>query len=103
MPMQPWKVTQDPLTLRRMGKLGEELGELQAVVSRIIIQGIDAIDPSTGKPNRQRLEEEMADVHAQLGCTTGDLHLDAERIRARAATKVQQMLEWEEVLQLQGA
>jgi NTP pyrophosphatase (non-canonical NTP hydrolase) len=97
--MSPWQATNDPMMLRRMGKTGEEAGELLAVTSRIIIQGIDEIDPSSGKTNRQRLQEEIADVYAQLDCTIDALYLDLNTIMRRRSAKVEQMLEWEELLQ----
>lgn len=98
MPMNPWHVETDKLRLRRLGKLGEELGELQAVVSRCIIQGIDAFDPATNLPNRERLWKEMADVYAQLDCCVADLMLDRAKITDRRNEKCLQMAEWEKVL-----
>lgn len=93
--MNKWQVTTDPLMLRRMGKTGEELGELQNVVSRIIIQGIDEIDPGTGKTNRQRLIDETADVLAQCYVNMAALGLPESEINARVDTKVGLMAEWE--------
>lgn len=90
-----WQVTTDRKLLRRMGKLCEELGELSAVAARVIIQGIDEVDPSSGKRNRQRLEEELADVQAQIGCTVATLQLDQAHMGKRTAAKMQQMGEWE--------
>jgi hypothetical protein len=81
--------------LRRMGKLGEELGELQAVAARCIIQGIDEVDPASGKTNRQRLTEEIADVYAQLDCTRDALQLDNVQIGVRRQRKIGYMREWE--------
>lgn len=93
--MNKWEVTTDPLTLRRLGKLGEELGELGNVASRIIIQGIDAIDPGTGKLNRQRLADELADVQAQIDCTLIAFGLSDDYHHTRASRKRGQMAEWE--------
>jgi NTP pyrophosphatase (non-canonical NTP hydrolase) len=90
-----WTPTTDLLMLRRMGKTGEEAAELLAVTNRCIIQGIDEVDPGTGKVNRQRLEDEIADVQAQLGCTVMALGLDRIYIAQRTADKVRQMREWE--------
>lgn len=98
MTMSPWKVTTDPLTLRRMGKLGEEAGELLAVTNRVVIQGIDEVDPSSGKTNRQRLTDEVADVIAQCETTIRDLGLDQNYIAERVLKKCMQMFEWEAVL-----
>lgn len=93
--LNKWTPTTDLMMLRRLGKLGEELGELQAVASRCIIQGIDEIDPSTGRANRARLLDELADVQAQIDCTLVALHLDLQQFEARADLKVDQMAEWE--------
>lgn len=95
MKMNPWQVTTDPKSLRRLGKLGEELGELQAVVGRIVIQGINEIDPSSGETNRQRLQKEIADVIAQCTVTTEELKLDGDMMNIRVIEKMRQMAEWE--------
>lgn len=93
--MAKWTPTTDPLTLRRMGKLGEELGEAQTVAARVIIQGIDEVDPGSGKVNRQRLMDELADVQAQIGCTVLAFDLDQHYMGRRTAEKMRQMAEWE--------
>lgn len=90
-----WTPTTDLLTLRRMGKLGEELGEAQTVAARVIIQGIDEVDPGSGKANRQRLMDELADVQAQIGCTVLAFDLDQDYMARRTAEKMRQMAEWE--------
>lgn len=93
--MSKWNVETNPLRLRRLGKLSEELGELQAVVSRCIIQGIDETDPSSLQVNRARLQEEIADVLAQCICTVKTLELNHELIIERSESKQAQMAEWE--------
>lgn len=93
--LSKWTPTTNLMMLRRMGKLSEELGELQAVVARCIIQGIDEVDPGSGKVNRQRLEDEMADVYAQLIVTTQALGLNCEGISQRSVEKQKQMGEWD--------
>lgn len=90
-----WTLTTDPVTVRRMGKTGEECAELLAVTTRIAIQGIDEIDPSSGKTNRQRLTEEVGDVYAQLDATVESLGLDRQFIEERRARKLGYMHEWE--------
>jgi len=93
--MNKWELAEDPILRRRMGKTGEELSELAAVVNRIQIQGIDSVDPSSGKTNRQRLEEEMADVMAQCRVTIEVLGLDESAMHMREIEKRRQMAEWE--------
>lgn len=92
-----WIPTTNLMLLRRMGKLGEELGELQSVASRIIIQGLDETDPATGKINRDRLQEEIADVYAQLDETIFRLSLNVTDIQSRRLTKRHLMNQWEEL------
>lgn len=93
--MNKWEVTTDPRILRRVGKTGEELCEAGAVVCRIVIQGIDEVDPSSGKTNRQRLTEELADVRAQIDLTIDELRLDRVAIADRVTAKKRQMTQWE--------
>jgi NTP pyrophosphatase (non-canonical NTP hydrolase) len=93
--MKPWKVVSDPAMQRRLGKLLEELGELTSVVARIGIQGMHEVDPSSGKVNRQRLMDEIADVQAQLTLSTMVFGLDQVYMTRRTAEKMRQMVEWE--------
>lgn len=90
-----WVPVQDPHLLRRMGKLGEEVNELGCVASRIIIQGIDEFDPSSGDKNRLRLEKEIADVLAQCYCCIAELGLDDDYIQKRKERKIHAMGVWE--------
>jgi hypothetical protein len=46
--MNLWKPDDNPRQARRIGKTLEELGELTAVLARISIQGMDAVDPASG-------------------------------------------------------
>lgn len=97
MPMSKWVPTTDLKELRRLGKLGEELGEASAVASRCIIQGLDELDPSSKRINRNRLEDEIADVLAQCNVTINMLNLDSDRIKERQYDKEKQMWVWEEL------
>lgn len=95
MSMQKWEKDTTPHQDRRIGKTIEELGELMAVLGRIGIQGLDAIDPSSGKTNRLRMQEESADVLAQLNCNFSPFGMDSKLIIERTAEKVLKMDEWE--------
>ena len=90
-----WTPTTDLLILRRMGKMMEEAGELVGVASRAIIQGIEEADPETGRTNRLRLEEEIADVYAQLDATVAALKLRPGFITVRRARKRDLMQQFE--------
>ena len=101
--MNPWKHEVDPLVIRRVGKMTEECGELIAVCGRIQIQGLNAIDPSSGKTNIQRLLEEMADVQAQIDVTIAKLlSLRLPEFEARVEQKSEQMSQWEIALRAEG-
>ena len=93
--MQPWASSLTPHQTRRAGKTLEELSELSAVLARVQIQGLDEIDIGSGKTNRQRLTEEMADVCAQLLLTREAFDLNVKAISDRMDRKVDQMGEWE--------
>lgn len=93
--MNPWVPTTNLKELRRLGKTGEEANELGGVCSRAIIQGLLGVDPASGKTNRLRLMEEMADVLAQIELTIEAFDLDARMIFGRVARKRREMCEWE--------
>lgn len=95
MAMNKWIPESDPMVLRRVGKTGEECAELAKVCSRITIQGLDGVDPTTGESNRTALAKEVADVVAQCYTTINALGLDDDAIRVRVIEKQRQMAEWE--------
>lgn len=93
--MTKWIPDANPHQARRMNKTLEELNELGAVLSRINNQGMDAIDPASGKTNRQRMHEETADVLAQLDCNVRAFDMDKDVMWDRQERKVAEMNEWE--------
>ena len=95
--MKKWEPESNTHIARRVGKTGEESCELGSVCARISIQGLQSVDPSSGKTNRQRLIEEMADVQAQINCNIGTILTDDEHrwFQQRTIEKMAQMSEWE--------
>lgn len=95
--MNPWVPDDNPHQARRVGKTLEEAGEFVSVLGRITIQGMNSIDPSSGKTNRRRLVEETADVLAQCECNLWALFTYEERntVWTRVLEKRRQMAEWE--------
>lgn len=93
---EPWHPITNPRDLKTLGKLGEELGECSAAVSRCIIQGIDEKHPHTGKVNRQWLEDEIADVLVNVAVVMERFNLDHERIDKRASAKEPLLRAWHE-------
>lgn len=92
--MNPWHPITDSVDLKHLGKLGEETNELGTVVSRCIIQGLDGINPTDGKVNKRRLEEELADVIANSELTIDRFKLDFDFIITRAREKKARLRTW---------
>jgi hypothetical protein len=90
----PWHPITDPVDLKHLGKLSEEVNELGSATSRCIIQGIDACEPVTGKPNREWLEDEIADVQANIDLVIERFGLDEERMAARVEKKKLHLKQW---------
>lgn len=87
-----WQTDRNPVNVAVLGKLLEELGELQSVVARCIIQGIEESHPVTGKSNREWLREEMADVEAMITLTED--HFKFRYDPARVSEKLLHKTAW---------
>lgn len=96
--VSPWVPMTDPTDLKCLGKFNEELGECAAAVSRCIIQGIDEVEPITGKINKQWLEEEIADVLANMAVCINRFKLDDSAILKRKCRKEQLLIRWHKLL-----
>lgn len=94
----PWQPETSQHKLAVLGKLAEEGTEVATAAVRCIIQGIDEREPVTGKLNREWLEDEIADVLAQIERATHELDLDSERILHRANTKYTYTRKWQDTL-----
>lgn len=97
MTIQPWKPIIDQIVLKHLGKLAEETGELSSAVARCIIQGLDGLEPTSGKINRRWLEEEIADVLACVDVTRDYLKLDDEFIERRVEEKKRKFASWHDM------
>lgn len=100
--LNPWHPTTRPIDLKHLGKFGEELNECGSAVSRCIIQGIDEREPVTGKSNREWLEDEIADVTANMALVSEHFDLDHERIFKRVMRKMEQLRAWHSMLEEQA-
>lgn len=94
----PWNPISSPIDLKHLGKLGEELGECGAAVSRCIIQGLDGVEPVTGKLNREWLEDECADVLANIFLVIDHFNLDSVKINQRSTLKQKHLRAWHNML-----
>lgn len=86
----------DQLDLKHLGKLAEETNELGSAIARCIIQGIDEQQPVTGKFNREWLEDEIADVLANIELVAEHFELDRVRIWKRSQSKHNDLKRWHE-------
>lgn len=90
----PWHPISNAVDLKHLGKLGEELNEAGSAVSRCIIQGVDEKEPVTGKINREWLEDELADVLANISLVCARFQLDTVRMEKRAQRKKLHLRQW---------
>lgn len=90
----PWHPMTNSVDLKHLGKLAEELGEAQAAVARCLIQGIEEKEPVTEKINREWLEDELADVAANIALVSDHFKLDRVRMTARAERKKIHLRQW---------
>lgn len=92
--LNPWHPMTDAVDVKHLGKLGEECCELGSAIARCIIQGIDEFEPVTGKPNREWLENEIADVLAGIELNIQHFGLDRHAILERREHKIKHLRAW---------
>lgn len=90
----PWVPMSDPRDIKVVGKNIEEICEAGAALARALIQGIDGTEPSSGKSNRQWVQDELADVRATSSITTDHFALDTPQMAARVNRKRDFLLRW---------
>lgn len=90
----PWHPMSDPVDLKHLGKFAEECNEGGAAAARCIIQGIDEVEPVTGKINRTWLEDEIADIMANAELVTQRFDLDRDRMEQRKQRKMAHLRQW---------
>lgn len=94
MDRDPWHPMKEAIDLKHLGKLIEELNECSSAAARCLIQGIDEAEPKTGKVNRVWLEEEIADVIANIELVELHFGLDLGKIMTRAFEKKAKLKAW---------
>jgi hypothetical protein len=75
-------------------RIGGDACRLGCAVARCIIQGVDEVEPVTGKPNRDWLEEAIGDLWGESDLIIEHSRLDAHRIGARIERKKQHLKQW---------
>lgn len=97
--ISPWFPMDKLNDVRVAGKLLEELGECTSATARCLIQGLDGLEPVTGKPNRTWLEEEIADARATMQHAIMQFDLDENRIRLRERDKSRKLQRWLDIIE----
>jgi len=97
-PLNPWFPMNKSIDLKHLDKLLEETGELTSAAARCLAQGIDEREPVTGKLNREWLEDEIADVCANLELNIEHFNLNRERIASRIDFKKKHLKRWHGML-----
>lgn len=96
---EPWMPITDVRTLRILGKAAEEAAELCKALNRAIIQGLDGIDPHTGKSNITAILEEVVDTQVTVDRVTDMLELTDEQLDwmvGRWERKTKNLKEWQD-------
>lgn len=91
---EPWIPIDSKVELAIIGKLQEELGELQAILARSMIQGIYEKDPDTGAINKDSMQEELADVDALSNILAIHFNLDNSAMSIRTQAKMKHIRQW---------
>lgn len=104
LPLNPWIPMTDLVDQKVVGKSMEEMFEWIAAmallgksVARCFIQGIDELEPTTGKSNRDSVTEEMADVYANMALIEERFALDTDAIMTRAKMKRDRQRVWHDM------
>lgn len=97
--LNPWRPMSKPIDVKHLGKLAEELAEAGSAVARCLIQGIDEAEPITSKLNRAWLEDELADVLANIDLVSIHFNLDTKRMQDRAERKKTHLRGWHSMLE----
>jgi hypothetical protein len=95
--LNPWRPITDSVDLKHLGKFLEELGECTAATSRVLIQGLNEVEPVTRKPNREWFEEEIADVLANIDLVCDRFDLNRDFISRRVSDKKFRLRTWHEM------
>lgn len=91
---EPWHPIDDKVDLKTLGKFLEELGECVSAGARCIIQGMDGKEPVTGKPNREWLAEEVADVAANAQLVIERFGFSHPNLQHRIDKKKEMLRRW---------
>lgn len=90
----PWHPINNPVDIKHLGKLQEELGELQSAIARCLIQGLDEVEPTSKKVNRTWLMEELVDVVVNIDLVIEHFELPMNEYEQRYFYKRDLLSRW---------
>lgn len=91
---KPQNPITDPVDLKYLGKLSEELGEGVQAISRCIIQGINERNEKENCSNKDCMQNELADILCNIELVTDRFDLDTDAMKARMANKSPKLKIW---------
>ena len=90
----PWHPMTNAVDLKTLGKFVEECGEGVQAAGRCIIQGMNETNLKEGKSNRLCLQDEVADILANIELVVDRFALDRHEISERIAGKLPKLRAW---------
>ena len=79
-------------------ELSVDLGLMTKILGRIVIQGHEGTDPSSGELNKERLREQMKQLHFSIANVCIHYDLNRDEIETRKKRKVAFESQWHQML-----
>jgi hypothetical protein len=89
----PWRPITDVVDLKHLGKLAEELNECASAAAFAIIHGVGELVPTFETSTKRGLEQEIADVKANIGLVGARFGIEVFDFDASAASNTQHFID----------
>lgn len=93
---EPWHPMTDPVDVKYLGKFMEECGEGIQASAHCLIQGMNEFNIKEKKTNIKVLEDEIADIEANIELIKRKFNLDRVAIIERKEWKIPFLKRWHE-------
>lgn len=91
--------TMDDITKETLLITQEECAEVTQAISKVFRFGMDAQYPAGAPTNKQKLEEELGDLHAMLLILSQKGIIDMKSVQLAAEAKVEKLKKWSNIMQ----
>lgn len=88
----------DDITKETLLITQEECAEVTQAISKVFRFGMDAQYPAGAPTNKQRLEEELGDLHAMIVLLGKKGIINMESVEIAAAAKLEKLKVWSNIL-----